>query len=231
MIMQCFNTLTKGTGRQLLCPSWDHSILELQVIRGTCARGQPPCQGTNFKSVGKTLTTVPELRLTCHLWAKRSLPPKQHVTWDVTDVKKIFCQHWWTRRKRTVHNRQNPAAHYYGQVAFPKVAYRKPPMTVGIFWKEASLIYSSYGSGVRCVRVGLQSQVASFSGANFDENRAFPTGEVAAILVFIILNPYYESTLDRFNRAQITLKFGSYGNVDIYPNLKFDYFDDLQGVD
>nr|CAD7425012.1 unnamed protein product [Timema monikensis] len=36
---------------------------------------------------------------------------------------------------------------------------------LGIFWNEASLIYSSSGSGVRCVRVVLPSRVASFTGA------------------------------------------------------------------
>nr|CAD7414787.1 unnamed protein product [Timema cristinae] len=31
--------------RELHCPSPDHSRLELRVISGTCARGQPPCPG------------------------------------------------------------------------------------------------------------------------------------------------------------------------------------------
>nr|CAD7401812.1 unnamed protein product [Timema poppensis] len=52
-------------------------------------------------------------------------------------------------------------------------------MTVGIFWDEASLIYSSSDSGVRCVRVGLPSRVASFAGAAFDENWASLACDVA----------------------------------------------------
>nr|CAD7572288.1 unnamed protein product [Timema californicum] len=44
---------------------------------------------------------------------------------------------------------------------------------------EASLTYSSSGSGVRCLCVGLPSRVASFDGATFDENWASLTCDVA----------------------------------------------------
>ncbi|CAG2059184.1 unnamed protein product [Timema podura] len=49
-------------------------------------------------------------------------------------------------------------------------------MAGGILWTDASLIYSSSGSGDRSVdRVGLPSRVASFAGVTFAENWTSPT--------------------------------------------------------
>nr|CAD7601529.1 unnamed protein product [Timema genevievae] len=96
-------------------------------------------------------------------------------------------------------------------------------MSGGIFWNEASLIYSSSGSSVRCVRVGLPSRVASFTGATFAENNwASPACDVALANALVVLSSTAED-----GEIEVRISVGNpSAGLDILwsPNTASDHF-------
>nr|CAD7452822.1 unnamed protein product [Timema tahoe] len=86
----------------------------------------------------------------------------------------------------------------------------------GMLWINASLIYSSTGSDVRCVdRVGLPSRVASFSGVTYAENWVSPTCNLWSILKVPSV------VLDTFCTTAAAISMGFY-SATLEPHLRQD---------